>query len=74
MSADILSLDYTTPRRQDIALAIACMRAHAKTMRRAMMSATAADDAVARLENTQRISEAAQRLELALSAMQGECQ
>lgn len=67
--AEVYSLDYTKPRAQDVALAIACMRAHAKTMRRAMMSATTAEDAVARLGNTQRIEEAAQRLSLALSSM-----
>lgn len=69
MDADIISIDYATPSRQDLELAIACMRAHARTMRRAMMSATTVDDAVSRLANTQRISEAAQRLELALSSI-----
>jgi hypothetical protein len=68
---ELLTLDYTRPRRQDLSLAIACMRAHANTMRRAMMSAPTPEDAVARLGNTQRIREAAQRLELALSAIPG---
>lgn len=66
MSADVFSLDYTTPARRDLALAIAAMRAHAKTLRRSMMSSTDAAEAVSKLGNVQRIEEAARRLELAL--------
>jgi len=69
---DIVSLDFRSPRRNDLALAIACMRAHARSLRRAMMASESCTDAVAKLGGTKRIEEAAQRLELALNAFNGQ--
>jgi hypothetical protein len=65
---ELVSLDFTRPSTQDLALAVACMRAHAKTLRRVMMASTTADAAVLRLQNTRHIEEAARRLEMAISA------
>jgi hypothetical protein len=66
--ADVFNLDYTVPSRQDLALAVACMRAHAKALRRVMMSSQTTDEALSRLGNTRHIEEAARRLEVAIAS------